>query len=156
MDPEIDSVTWIKQHGRISCKFGHQMTSLALITNLATKLRYLHQLHYWAQVLEINNRGYHGRESRTKGIWGGTKGMLLYFWRPRLTRKWKLWRLKHSFGPAKSIVLSPQIQFLVPPSNCFVLSNSKTQNTHLSLQFTRFSGGPTGLKICSGGAAIDF
>ena len=44
MDPEIDSVTWIKQHGStcISCKFGHQMTSLALVANLATRWRHLH------------------------------------------------------------------------------------------------------------------
>ena len=38
-----------------------------------------------APVLEINYCGYHGRG--TKGILGGTKGMLLYFRRPRLTTK---------------------------------------------------------------------
>ena len=62
---------------------------------------------------------------------GGTKGMLLYFWRPRLTRKWTLWRLKPSFGPAKSIVLSPQILFVVPPKDLFC--PLKFQNTKHAL-----------------------
>ena len=56
-------------------------------------------------VLEINYSGYHGR---------GPKAFL-YFWKPRLTRKRKLGRLKHCFVPAKYIVLSPQIPFMVPP-----------------------------------------
>ena len=56
-------------------------------------------------VLEINYSGYHGR---------GPKAFL-YFWKPRLTRKRKLGRRKHCFVPAKYIVLSPQIPFMVPP-----------------------------------------
>ena len=50
------------------------------------------------------------------------KRVLLYFLRPRLTRKWKLGRLlslKTLFGPPKIIVWSPQ-------NPCFVPSNSKS------------------------------
>ena len=41
-DPEIDSITWIKLGSKmapltLSCKFGHQMASHALVANLATR-----------------------------------------------------------------------------------------------------------------------
>ena len=39
MDPEIDSVTWIK--------FGNKMAPLTLVANLATRWCHLHQLQIW-------------------------------------------------------------------------------------------------------------
>ena len=75
---------------------------LTAIHHLSTSLFYTSP---GGPVLEINYSGYHGR---------GPKAFL-YFWKPRLTRKRKLGRRKHCFVPAKYIVLSPQIPFMVPP-----------------------------------------
>ena len=75
---------------------------LTAIHHLSTSLFYTSP---GGPVLEINYSGYHGR---------GPKAFL-YFWKPRLTRKRKLGRLKHCFVPAKYIVLSPQIPFMVLP-----------------------------------------
>ena len=37
----------------ISCKFGHQMAPLTLVTNLVNRRRHMHLLHYWLQNFPI-------------------------------------------------------------------------------------------------------
>ena len=73
-------------------------------------------------VLKIKYHGYHGRG--TKGIWGDQRDVYCFFCENIWETFWSSQNLYSVpsisvYGPHKIIVLSPQIQFIVPQKSLF-------------------------------------